>query len=171
MCRQFADRQFSHSLRLNTEVYTKCLEEVVLPWVMRVAARTPYVWQQVSAPYYTIVLSVSCLSTVYRFHVPREGLHDGQSFEPDRSPCYLHEEPLTRLDLPLIFFSHYITISGFFGIEMNPWHLGKYQWPLHFSSFTGFFFKRVYCTEHTKVMIGSFGGSPRPHWWDQFRSI
>ena len=32
---------FSHSFKLNTEVYIKCFKEIVLPWIERVAAGRP----------------------------------------------------------------------------------------------------------------------------------
>lgn len=40
-------------LRPNMEAYIKCLEEVVLLWVKKVAVERPYVWQQASAPCHT----------------------------------------------------------------------------------------------------------------------
>ena len=40
-------------IRLNKETFIKCLEEVVLPWIERLAAGRPCVWQQDSAPCYT----------------------------------------------------------------------------------------------------------------------
>ena len=36
---------FPDGFRLNTEANIKCLEEVVLFWIERVANRRPYVWQ------------------------------------------------------------------------------------------------------------------------------
>ena len=44
---------FSYGPRLNTEAYIKCLEEVVPPWIKRVAAQRLYAWQQISVPYHT----------------------------------------------------------------------------------------------------------------------
>ena len=36
---------FPHRFTLNTEVYSKCLVEVVLPWIKWVAAGRAYAWQ------------------------------------------------------------------------------------------------------------------------------
>ena len=44
---------FLHDLRLNMNTYIKCLEELVLPWIEKVAAGRPYVCQQDSALCYT----------------------------------------------------------------------------------------------------------------------
>ena len=44
---------FSHGLTINTEAYIKFLEEVVLAWIERVAARRLYIWQQDSASCHT----------------------------------------------------------------------------------------------------------------------
>ena len=35
---------FSHGLRLNRVAYSKCLENVTLPWIERVAVRRPCLW-------------------------------------------------------------------------------------------------------------------------------
>ncbi len=40
---------FPHNLRLSTEACLKCLKEVVLTWIERMAAGRPKVWQQNSA--------------------------------------------------------------------------------------------------------------------------
>ena len=41
---------FPQGLKLNTEAYIKCLEEVVLLWIERVTAGEPYMWQWDSEP-------------------------------------------------------------------------------------------------------------------------
>ena len=41
---------FPHGFRFNMEVYIKCLEEVVLPWIKRVAAEKFYIWQKDYVP-------------------------------------------------------------------------------------------------------------------------
>ena len=44
---------FPHSLRFKTEANIKWLEEVVLPWIEKVAAGRPEFWQYDSVPCYT----------------------------------------------------------------------------------------------------------------------
>ena len=41
---------FPHRLRLHMEAYFKCLEEVELTWIEKMAAERPYVWQLDTVP-------------------------------------------------------------------------------------------------------------------------
>ena len=60
---------FPHGLKLNTEAYIKCLEKVVLPWIVEVATGRPYVWQQDSAPSHTSWRTQSWLSENFCDHI------------------------------------------------------------------------------------------------------
>ena len=46
---------FPYVFRLNMKGFIKCLDEVVPVWIERVAAGSPYIWQQDSASYHTNV--------------------------------------------------------------------------------------------------------------------
>lgn len=60
---------FPQGLRLNTDGYIKCLEEVVLPWIKGVAGERPYAWQQDSAPCHTSRRSLAWLSDNFSDHI------------------------------------------------------------------------------------------------------
>ena len=60
---------FPHVLNLNTEVYIKCLEEIVPPWIKTIAAGRSYVWQQDSAPCHTHRRIQSWLSENFCNHI------------------------------------------------------------------------------------------------------
>ena len=59
---------FKEGLRLNSDGYVELLSKVVRPWVERVAAGRPYVWQQDSAPCHTSGKSQKWLTENFHDH-------------------------------------------------------------------------------------------------------
>lgn len=62
---------FQHGLKLNTDAYIICPEEIVLLQNKRVAAGRPYVWHQDSAPCHTIKKTQSWLRDNSCYHMSR----------------------------------------------------------------------------------------------------
>lgn len=63
---------FPEGLRLDTDGYIRVLTEVVKPWIDRVAAGRPYVWQQDSAPCHTSRKTQAWLSENFDDHTGPE---------------------------------------------------------------------------------------------------
>ncbi|XP_052832535.1 uncharacterized protein LOC128250757 [Octopus bimaculoides] len=97
---------FPHGLRINMEAYIKCLEEVVLSWVKRVAVRRPYVWQQDSAPCHTNKKTQSWLSDNFCAHRSHNSPHCNPldyyvwgtvEREINKTPCNIKDELRVKL--------------------------------------------------------------------------
>ena len=102
---------FPKGLKVNTEEYLKVLEMHVLPWIRKVAAGRPYVWQQDSAPCHTSRKAQAWLSDkFYDFVPPDVWPPNSPDLNPmdffvwgaierctNKSPCNTKEELIKRI--------------------------------------------------------------------------